>query len=150
VRVHGAGWLLTAPGPAAPKAVARDAGIELAVGGVQREFEDVPLGNAVLDGAHFRRGLVGRADDEIAVGLDRRNLAVGQFGGRHVSGRVRIARGRPRTSRRSVPRGAVVWAIAARRGESASMPRSIISMIFMERENAGAALFSFQRHREKL
>ena len=78
--------------------VARDAGIDLAVGRIHREVVHRSLRHAFLHG-HFRRGLVRRADDEVSVGIGRRNRAVGQFLGLDIAGRVRIARGRRRTRR---------------------------------------------------
>ena len=49
---------------------ARDAGIDLAVVGFHGELKDVTLGHAFVRG-HFRRGVVGGAEDEVAVGLYR-------------------------------------------------------------------------------
>ena len=79
--------------------VPRDAGIDLAVGRIHREVKHRPLRH-VFPHNHFRRGLVRRADDEVSVGIRRRNGAVGQFLGRDISRRVRIAGRRRRASLR--------------------------------------------------
>ena len=94
--------------------VARDAGIDFAVGRIHRERFDRPVRHVVLH-FHFRRGLVRRADDEVAIDIGRRHFAIGQLFGGHVARRVRIARRRswPRRAvsptaafaRRSAPRG---------------------------------------------
>ena len=48
------------------------------------------LGHARLDD-HFGRRLVRGTDDEISLGVGRRNFAVGQFLGRDEARRMRIA-----------------------------------------------------------
>ena len=73
--------------------LARDAGIDLAVGRIHGEVEDRSLRHAFLRG-HFRRGIVRGAEDEVSVGVWRRDGAVGQFFRRDIAGRVGIARGR--------------------------------------------------------
>src|SRR5208283_3004525 len=55
--------------------LARDAGIDLAVLGFHREFKDVTLGRSFVRG-HFRRGIVGGANDEVPVFLRRGDGAV--------------------------------------------------------------------------
>jgi hypothetical protein len=69
----------------------RDAGIDLAVGRAHGELKDLALGDTGLLHDRLRRAIVGRADDEVSVGAGRRDGAVGQFGRRHVAGRVRVA-----------------------------------------------------------
>ena len=73
--------------------VARDAGIDLAVGRAHREVVDRALRHAFLH-RHLRRGVVRRADDEVSVGIGGRHRAVGQLFRRDISRRVRIARRR--------------------------------------------------------
>ena len=83
--------------------VARDARIDLAVGRAHREVADrCPAARSSCD-RHFRRGLVRRTDDEIAVGVGRRHGAVGQLLRGDVSRRVRIARRRNRPRARLEP-----------------------------------------------
>ncbi len=59
-------------GSAVPKvlALARDAGIDLAVGRIHGEGGDRSLRHAFLRG-HLRRGVVGGAEDEVSVGVGR-------------------------------------------------------------------------------
>ena len=80
--------------------LARDAGINFAVHRTHGEFIDRSLGHVGLH-RHFRCTGVSRADDEVAVGIRRRNGAVGQLLGGDISGRVRIAGGRRWACRRS-------------------------------------------------
>ena len=73
--------------------VAGDAGIDLAVGRAHGELEDCSLRHAFLHG-HLRRGVVGGAEDEVAVGVGGGVGAVGQFFGGDVAGGVGVAGGR--------------------------------------------------------
>ena len=65
-------------GSAVPKvlALARDAGIDLAVGRFHGEVEDRSLRHAFLHG-HLRCGVVRGAEDEVSVGVRRSVGAVG-------------------------------------------------------------------------
>ena len=83
-------------GRAKSAGLARDAGIDFAVGRFHGEVVDRSLRHAFLRG-HLRRRVVRGAEDEIAVGVRRSVRAVGQFLRRDIAGRVRIARGRRRT-----------------------------------------------------
>ena len=56
--------------------LARDAGIDLAVGRFHGEGEDRSLRHAFLRG-HLRRGVVRGAEDEVSVGVRRSVGAVG-------------------------------------------------------------------------
>ena len=83
--------------------LARDAGIDLAVGRFHGEVEDRSLRHAFLHG-HLRRGVVRGAEDEVSVGVCRSVGAVGQVFRRDITGRVGIA-GRRRRARGACGRG---------------------------------------------
>jgi hypothetical protein len=55
--------------------LACDAGIDPAVRRAHREVVDRSLRHAFVHG-HFRRGIVSRADDEVSVGIGRRNVTI--------------------------------------------------------------------------
>ena len=75
-----------------------DARIDLAVGRFHGEVEDLALRDAFLYG-HLRRGIVGGAEDEVSVGLYRRDGAVGQVLSLDVARRIGVAGRRRRAGR---------------------------------------------------
>ena len=92
--------------------LALDAGIELAIGGVENELEDVTMRDVGI-GESFRRGRMRWANNEIAVFISGRNCAVGKLRGVHVAGCVRIARRWSRAGLRR--RGWLIWCGLRRR-----------------------------------
>ena len=82
----GIGGLDRAKGPGHPC----DARIDLAVRRAHRERRDRALRHAFLH-RHLGRRVMRRSDDEVPVGIGRRDGAVGQLLRLNISGRVRIA-----------------------------------------------------------
>src|SRR5690349_18470603 len=78
--------------------LARNPGIDLALGGLHRELVDRALWHALVHGG-FRSGGMGGTDDEVAVLIGGSIGAVREFFGLDITRRVRVAR-RGRGTRR--------------------------------------------------
>lgn len=72
---------------------AGDAGVDLAVGGLHSELDDLALGHALIDNCFWCGGVRG-PDDEVAILFHLRNGAIGELFGLDVTRNVGVACGR--------------------------------------------------------